>query len=701
MFDFRDIRFPVKYYLVLALLVLVGISVAVSLGYAYKNELPSIEQIYNIEPPVVTTIYDRNGVVLQKFHYENRILVPYNKIPPYVIQALIATEDDKFYQHWGVEWRGVMRALFRNVFFGFGSGGGSTITQQLARMLFLNREISMERKFKEALTALKIERTYSKDEILEMYLNLYYFGNSAYGIETAARNYFNKNTEALTIEEGALLVAIVNAPSRYSPIDHPDRALQRRNYVLGRMESEGYISKDMADSLRNIPIKLDLSQNATGAAPYFTEMVRQYLTDKYGDEQFYKGGLNVYTTLDSRLQKIAEHSLKIQLDSIQTRIERTKWLGNPEYSVVVYDSLKHKKAYQFKQIQGAFVGIDNETGDILTLIGGKDFGKYKFNRAVQAKRQPGSAFKPFVYTEAMAQGYHPCDIFYDTPIVLTIPGSTEWSPQNFDNEFQGAMSLRTGLARSRNLIAIKLLQMVGAKPVIEIAHKMGIRSTLTPNPSLAIGTSEVTVLELVSAYSCFPNGGIHVEPRFITKVVDRYGNLLEENSSSTRQVAIPPAVDYMTVSMMQSVMDDSGATGAGARSRGFYRPAGGKTGTSDNFCDAWFVGYTAQVTAGCWIGFDDKTSLGHNQTGSMNALPIWTDFMTAAVDSLPIENFVEPPGIVHDTVCVESGKLATPFCPRTRDEIFLGDFTIKEKCPLHKRRAEIGEPQRLAASSNH
>jgi penicillin-binding protein 1A len=690
MFDFRTIKYPVKYYMILACLAVLGVVVAVSLAYAYRNELPSIEQIYNIEPPVVTTIYDRNGKVLQKFHYENRTLIPYNRIPAHVIQALISTEDDQFYKHWGVEWRGVARAIFRNLFFGFGSGGGSTISQQLSRMLFLNREISLERKFKEALTALKIERTYSKNEILEMYLNLYYFGNSSYGIETAARNYFNKNAEALTIEEGALLVAIVNAPSRYSPIEHPERALQRRNYVLSRMESEGYISRALCDDLKKLPIKLDLSQNTTGAAPYFTEMVRQYLTSKYGNEQFYKGGLSVYTTIDTRLQQVAERSMKIQLDSIQTRIERTKWLGNPQYSDIVYDSVTHKKAYQFKQIQGAFVGIDNETGDILTMIGGKDFGKYKFNRAMQAKRQPGSAFKPFVYTAAVMQGYHTCDIFYDTPIVLTIPGSTEWSPQNFDNEFQGAMPLRTGLARSRNLIAIKLLQMVGAKPVIDVAYKMGIQSKLTPNPSLAIGTSEVDVLELVSAYTCFPNGGIHVAPRFITKVIDRYGNLLEENGVAPRQVAIAPAPAYMMVNLMQSVMDDSGGTGANARTRGFYRPAGGKTGTSDSFCDAWFVGYTPQVTAGCWIGFDDKTSLGHNQTGSLNALPIWTDFMSAAVDSLPVEDFPEPPGITHETICIDSGKKAAAYCTHIRDEVFLSDFTIDEICPLHRKHAEAG-----------
>ena len=246
----------------------------------------------------------------------------------------------------------------------------------------------------------------------------------------------------------------------------------------------------------------------------------------------------------------------------------------------------------------------------------------------------------------------------------------------------------------RNLIAIKLLQMVGAKPVIDVAHKMGIESKLTPNPSLAIGTSEVNVLELVSAYTCFPNGGIHVAPRFITKVIDRYGNLLEENGVAPRQVAIPPAPAYMMVNLMQSVMDDSGGTGASARTRGFYRPAGGKTGTSDNFCDAWFVGYTPQVTAGCWIGFDDKTSLGHNQTGSMNALPIWVDFMTAAVDSLPVEDFPEPPGITHETICIDSGKKAAAYCPHIRDEVFLSDFTIDEICPLHRKHAEIDSLRR-------
>lgn len=673
----------------MALLFLIVGTVGISLAFAYRNDLPSIEQIYNIEPAEVTVIYDAHGQVLQKYHFENRTLIPYNRMPKFLIQALLATEDSHFYKHWGVEWRGFLRAVFRNVLSGFGSGGGSTITQQLSRMLFLNREVTLERKIKEALTAIKIEKTYSKDEIIEMYLNCYYFGNASYGIETAAQNYFNKSAESLKIEEAALLIAVVNAPSRYSPTSHLERATQRRNYVLSRMESEDYISEELADSLKKLPIELNTSQMASGLAPYFTEMVRQYLTEKYGDDKFSKGGLSVYTTLDSRLQKVAEASMKIQLDSIQTRIERNKRLGNAEYSIILRDSTGKKLGYEYKQIQGAFVGIDNETGDILALIGGKNYGKWKYNRAVQAKRQPGSAFKPFVYAAAINSGFHACDIFYDTPIVLTIPGSTEWNPQNFDNEFQGAMPLRTGLARSRNLIAIKLLQKVGAKPVIEIAHKMGIESKLDPNPSLAIGTSEVNVLELVSAYSTFPNGGIHIAPRYITKVLDRYGNVLEQNDIATRQVVLGAPTAYLMASLMSSVMDDSGGTGASARTRGFQRPAGGKTGTSDNFCDAWFVGYTPQVTAGCWIGFDDKTSLGHNQTGSLNALPIWTDFMMAAHEDLPIRGFTEPPGITHETICVDSGKKASPKCPHIRDEVFLTEYMIDEVCTVHHRRASL------------
>jgi penicillin-binding protein 1A len=671
------------WYLILAAVAVAGIVLVSTLWFVYRDDLPSIEEIYNIEPPLVTTIYSADRDVLQKYHYQNRILVPYSELPPHLIQALVATEDAHFFDHWGVDWRGVARAVLRNVVGGFGSQGGSTITQQLARMLFLNREVTLARKIKEAFTAIRIESTYSKQEILEMYLNHYFFGNRSYVIETAARSYFNKNTQSLTLEEAATLVAVLNAPGRYSPISQPERALARRNYVLQRMHNEGFISARLADSLRTLPLELDLSQNVPGEAPYFTEMVRQHLIDKLGRKKFYEGGLAVHTTLDTRLQRIAERALLEQLDSIQARVERRFRSDDPAYTIEYYDSVGDSIAHRYKEIQAAFVAIDNETGDILALVGGKDFSEWKWNRAVQALRQPGSAFKPFVYTAAVHAGFHPSDILYDTPIVLTIPGAKEWRPHNFDSKFDGPMTLREGLARSRNLIAIKLLQRVSPQRVIFYATRMGISSPLRPYPTLAIGTSEVNLLELTSAYTTFPNLGIHIEPRFIAKVEDRYGNVLEENRVPDKEVVMTPEAAYMMVSLMQSTFDHPRGTGRGARGRGFYRPAGGKTGTSDTFCDNWFIGYTPQITAGVWVGFDDKTSIGRNQTGATNALPIWTEFMIAAHDSLAVDDFSEPDGIEHAVVCLESGKLATPYCTETAEDIFLRAFPITESCPIH------------------
>ncbi len=675
-----------RFYLILVVLLVLGAVVGVSLAFAYKDELPSIEEIYNIEPPVVTRIYDIHGDVLQKFHYENRTLVPFSKIPPHLVQALVATEDDGFYRHWGVDWRGFVRAVFRNLFSGFGAAGGSTITQQLSRMLFYNREVSIERKIKEALTAIKIERTYSKNEILEMYLNTYYYGHGAYGIETAARTYFNKSAENLKVEESALLVAILNAPARYSPFNHEDRARGRRNYVLERMTEEGFLAESISDSLKQLPIEVSDSPDYSGQAPYFTEMVRQHLVEKYGEDTFYGGGLSVYTTVDAGLQRVVEMALKIQVDSLQNRMQARRAKNDPEFTIPLRDSSGLVVGYEYKQVQGAFVAIDNRTGDIMALVGGKDFGKWKFNRAVQAMRQPGSAFKPFVYMSAIASGQHPCDIWYDTPIALTIPGSDLWSPKNFDSEYLGAMTMRKGLAMSRNLIAIKLMQKVGAEKAITYARKLGITSPLTPNAALAIGTSEVSLLELVSAYTSLANLGIRVEPRYILKVVDRYGNVLEQNDVAPRRSVADPAEAFITVSMLRSVMDDREGTAVSARSRGFQRPAAGKTGTSDNFCDNWFIGFTPQITAGTWIGYDDKTSIGYNQAGSTNALPIWVEFMLAAHQDLPVEDFAEPAGVVHLTVCPESGKLANPGCPNMYDEVFLQNQRIEDYCPIHKGR---------------
>jgi penicillin-binding protein 1A len=657
----------------------------------YKKDLPSFESLHNIEPSLKTRIYAADGVLLQEFYNENRALVPYNKIPRRMIDMLLAVEDREFFNHWGVHLRRIIQVIITDVMRMERAQGTSTITQQLARMLFLTRERTLERKIKEALTAIKLERTYSKEEILQMYLNQYYFGRGAYGISAAAKAYFDKTVDELTINDCALLVGLLKAPSRYSLSDSTEQAARIRNRSLYSYYDWGKISKREYDSLKNLPVELRSPREESGRAPYFTEMARQYLLDKYGENTLYSGGLKVFTTLNWKMQSVAETEMKKRLDSMQAVYERIYSPSNPNYTQMVYDTIDGrpvpKRAY--KELQGAAVSIDNENGDVLVVVGGKSFAETKFNRAVQALRQPGSAFKPFVYTAAMDNGYHPSDIFYDSPIVLEIPGQKEWRPQNFDEEFLGEITLRDGLRLSRNLVAIKLLQKLNPQQVIFYAQRMGIKTPLQPVASLAIGTSEVRLIELTSAYTVFPNGGIRVPYRYILKVIDRYGNVLEDNSAIQKEEVLSAQTAYIMVSQLQSVVDNG--TGRAIRSMGFLRPAGGKTGTSDNFCDNWFIGFTPQITTGVWIGFDDKTSIGKNQTGSVNALPIWTAIMKVAHDTLPLLDFPIPEGIAFADICLKSGKLATDRCIDVRREVFKADDLPQETCPVHpSKRLYVG-----------
>jgi len=405
--------------------------------------------------------------------------------------------------------------------------------------------------------------------------------------------------------------------------------------------------------------------------------------EKYGENQLYSGGLKVITTLNWDLQETAEMEIKKKLDEMQAFYERNYAPDNPAYTIEVPDPQGEMGATKriYKQIQGAAVSIDNESGNILVLIGGKSFQESKFNRAVQGLRQPGSAFKPFVYTAAMDNGFHPSDLFFDNSIVLKIPGAKEWRPQNFDDEFMGEMTLRDGLRLSRNLIAIKLLLKVSPEQAIFYANRMGINTPLQAVPSLAIGTSEVRLVEMTSAYTVFPNHGIKVPFKSILKVIDRYGNAIEDNTNAQKEEVLSAPTAYIMVNMMQSVIDNG--TGRGARWLGFTRPAAGKTGTSDSFCDNWFVGFTPQITTGVWVGFDDKTSIGKNQTGGANALPIWTAIMKSAHDTLPIADFEVPDGVVFLDVCLKSGKLATNRCIEVRREVFKATDAPTEACPVH------------------
>jgi len=666
--------------LVLAILVLV----VVKKYQEYKKDLPSLAQLHNIEPSLATKIYSADGKVIKEFYTERRTLIPLKRMPRHLIDALLATEDRRFYKHWGVNLLSLCRALWVSFWSGERIKATSTITQQLARTLFLTPERTISRKIKEVLTSITIERNYSKEEILEMYLNQCYFGKGAYGVQAAAQLYFTKNVEDLSVSECAILIGIPKNPSRYSPIDHPDLALARRNTVLEAMTDFKKIPEELADSLEKLPLELNPSSLWAGQAPYFAEMTRQYLENKYGDDVLYRGGLSVYTTLHLDLQEAAEKALIAQLDTLQRRMERTHSRRDPNYTIVVVDSTGGKpiKKRVYKEIQGAFVALENKTGNILALVGGKDFDQSEFNRAVQGLRQPGSGFKPFIYTAAIENGSRPIDIMVDAPYYTIGEDGKEWSPENFDRIFRGPVTLRQALAKSINVIAAKLIEKVTPAQTIFYASHLGIKTLLSPYPSLALGTSEVTLLDMVSAFSVFPNQGIKVEPRYILKITDRYGNILEENNTSKKEEVLSAQTAYIMTTMLESVINEG--TGAGARARGFYRPAGGKTGTTDNCTDNWFIGFTPQITAGVWVGYDDKTVIGEKSTGALNALPVWTDFMIKAHDTLRVEDFEVPPGIIFKTVCLESGLLATDKCPRIITDVFTEETVPQEYCNLHR-----------------
>jgi len=649
----------------------------------YQLELPSFEQLHNIEPNLKTKIYDRNGHLIQEFYSENRVLTPYKELPPELIQMLLAAEDRQFFDHWGMNLRRVAIVAITNILKWRIGGGASTITQQLSRMLFLTREQSLDRKIKEALTSIKLERTYSKEEIIEMYLNQYYFSRGAYGVAAAAKLFFTKEVNQLNTNDCAVIIGTLKGPNINSPLNNPDKSLQARNRVLYSFYDTGGITKELYDSLKALPLEITPAVEKVGTAPYFTETIRLYIKEKYGEGILYQGGLKVYTSLDMKLQNAAEAALAKKIDSLRSRIEDKYTLNNPSYTTFLPDTVDEfgNKIPAQKKIQGAFVAINNADGDVLAMVGGRSFEETKFNRAVQALRQPGSAFKPIIYTACIDNGFRTTDIIDDNPIVLDIPGAKQWRPHNYDDKFMGPVTLRYGLRLSRNLVAIRLLLKMMPEQAIFYARRMGITTPLEAVPSLAIGVSEVRLIELVSAFSVYPNQGIHIPSRYVHRIVDRYGTVLEDNTSIDKQEVLSAPTAYIMVDLMQSVID--GGTGRRARWMGFTRPAGGKTGTSDNFCDNWFVGYSPQITSGVWVGFDDKTSLGASQDGAQNAVPVWTEFMISAHDSLPVVDFQVPDGIIRKIVCLESGEIATDRCLDVGNEVFIEGTEPTSTCHIH------------------
>jgi len=672
---------------ILVLLAL-GIVLAGILSYrtfrVYQSGLPSFEQLHNIEPSLSTRIYDRNGTLIKEFYTENRALTPFRDFPDHLVNTLLASEDHEFYDHWGISLRRIAIVAAGNFLKGQITAGASTITQQAARMLFLDRRMTYERKIKEALTAIKLERTYSKDEIIELYLNQHYFGRGAYGVAAASRLYFDKRVSELNVSDCAILIGMLKGPNINSPLNNPDKAFQARNRVLYSYFIVGHLDRATFDSLQAAPLRISPPEEKPGTAPYFTETIRQHILNTFGDDILYTGGLKVFTTLDADLQAVAEAALYKKVDSLRAMIERKYSITNPAYTFTLPDSLDDfgDSVRTYKKVQGAFIALDNSNGDILAMVGGRSFEETELNFSYQTVRQAGSIFKPFLYTALIDNGFRTTYIIDDNPIVLDIPGTKQYRPHNFDYKFMGPITLRTAISKSRNLAAVKLLLKITPEEPIFYARRMGITTPMFPNTSLAVGTADVRLVEMVSAFSTFPNKGIHIPYRMIHRIIDRYGRVIEDNSAIRKEEVLSKQTAYIMVDLMQSVLNEG--TGIRARWMGFSRPAGGKTGTSNRFCDNWFVGYTPQITAGTWIGFGkDRTSLGRNMDGSKNGLPVWAEFMIAAHDSLPILGFEEPEGLVHIDVCLESGDIATDRCINVRNEVFSADNKPTETCQLH------------------
>ena len=638
--------------IIYSILFILFAGLGISGGYfiAAIQDLPRIDQLKNYQPSLITKIYSDNGEVIAKFFRERRETVSLSDTPLSLREAFIALEDQNFYHHHGIDIKRILKAVWIDLITWSRSQGASTITQQLARSLFLTPKKTISRKIKEIILAIQIEKRYSKDEILKMYFNQIYFGQGVYGVGEAASFYFGKNVSELNLAESAFLAGIPRNPSYYSPLNHLSNALRRKNFVLQRMREVGFITKEEEDRAKKIPIKIvGLSDNKKRGnvyyAPYFAECVRQKIAQKYGYEMLWRGGLKVYTTLNLKMQQAAEEALIPYL----------------------------KK----KNFQGALIAMDPHTGFVKAMVGGRDFKESQFNRATQAYRQTGSAFKLFTYTAAIdSKRFTPVSPFYDAPIAFKYTREIRkigeikrkkklWSPQNYEKHYWGKVFLWQMFAHSINVASVRLLQEIGVGKVINYAKKMGIDSPLNYDLTLTLGSSSVTLLEIVKGYATIANYGIKMKPILIQKIKDSKGNILEENFPSGEAV-ISSQTSFIMIDLLKKVIDYG--TGKRVRWLGFDRPCAGKTGTvgwpgekdTDKTMDAWFIGFTPDLVAGVWIGKDDGSPLGEKLTGSAAAIPVWTKFMKESLKGKPTKDFPSPPGIVFKKIDIETGLLATP-----------------------------------------
>ncbi len=694
----------------LMLLASVAIGGFMGLLIVYKSDLPEVRQLEDYRPNVITELYSDDGRTIGSFALERRVVIGYEQIPKVLKDALIATEDQNFERHWGIDVTGIARAIVKGMIYGKRIQGTSTLTQQLSRLCFLNSEKSFKRKFQEFLFSIQIERFYTKPQILTLYCNQVPLGHRTYGFEAAAQFYFSKSLKDLKLEEAAVLAAMPAVAHFASPITNPERVKLRRNYVLDRMAKKHRISGAQADAAKMLPMELRVSTRQNAVAPYFAEEIRKELEQRYGPEAVNEQGLRAYTTLNLEMQQAANEALRNGLEGFDRRHgwrgvqgnvfklgntslesyahpdwKKPKIAGSPLTGLVL--SVKPRSAqvrfgdcqatlqdagiawtgkkfvselfkagdlvvfqilsvdltrkqlkvelYQRPEVQGALVALEPSTGAIKALVGGYDFESSKFNRATQALRQTGSAFKPFVYAMALNEGMTPTDTIQDTPV--SYPSSQgQWAPQNYDRKFEGLVTLRRAMAQSRNIPAVRLLDRFGVVKGIEYVKRFGITSPLSPYLPLALGSAEATLLEMTAAYAVFPNDGVRISPRFTQRVTDYSGEIREENLVEVREV-IPQDTARAMVSLLQSVVE----LGTAQNAKVLHRPVAGKTGTTNDYTDTWFIGFTPSLACGVWVGYDKKKSLGKGETGARAALPIWIEFMQRVLQDKPVEAFVK------------------------------------------------------------
>jgi penicillin-binding protein 1A len=753
------------------------------LFFYYSHRLPDFSPLKGGNLNAYSIIYSEEDEVIGKFLMDNRIPISYEQIPKPLVNAFIAAEDADFFRHKGVDYKGILRAMFKNFLAGRIVQGGSTITQQVTKTFFLTPKRSLSRKLKEVAYAFGLEQNLTKEEILALYLNNIYLGNGAYGVEAAADSYFNKRVEQLNLAEVAMMAGLVKAPSRYSPVNNLKRAKDRQAYVLTRMTELGFVSQEQREKALQIPLKIQSRESAYfSKAPYFTEFIRHQVERKYGKEKLYQEGLRIYTTLDLSLQKTAQKSVEAGLRELDKREgfrgpsqtlppHEAKELPNKKkgavpplpqkeiFEGVILSKEDSKKSYtvwvedrkgilpysemswaltikptatykpqkvktpadllnpgdvvyvrvkesskkeqtlrlsleQEPIVQGALLCLDPRTGYVRAMVGGRDFGESQFNRAISARRQPGSAFKPLIYAAALEKGYTPSTIIMDSPVEYSDPdGGTYWAPKNYDEDFMGPITFRNALAHSRNVVTVKILEDIGVAYALPFIKKLGIESSIKRDLSIALGTSGVSMMELTSAFAVFANGGERIKPIFIKKIVTMKGEVLEENTpyieteekeeeeetvktppSASKEQAISPQNAFIMTHLLQGVVQH----GTGQRAKVLGRPVAGKTGTSSDYSDAWFIGFTPSLLAGVWVGFDDKTSLGKKETGARAALPIWINFMDQALRNTPLDTPKPPQGITFIKVNIETGLPSNTDSPETITEAFIDSSVPRE-----------------------